>query len=326
MPANSNMLLDALDRAILYQLDLNARQPSAAIARSAGVPEETVRHRIRRLVDRKVITGTLTVIDAGKLGNNYFKILVKLERPTIEVIEEFEEFLLAKEEVNWAARLDVLYDLGFTVRVRQLAELSRFIDGLKARFHGNIRELQIAVNIEVDFLPRDYLMQPVRQIKRKTAYTTPLKAAEIDELDIALLRLLSRNARASLAELSNQAGCSPETAAKRITYLEQQAVITAYRLVLNCEAAGMLNYYVFLFLNSASPKRILELTAYCRQSAFLSYFIKALGPWDYELNIEAPDRNDYREFMSGLCASFSGLIRQWIGIPVNRVHRLTIAP
>lgn len=47
--------LDALDRALIRYLNQDARMPSARIARELNVAERTVRHRIARLIERKVI-------------------------------------------------------------------------------------------------------------------------------------------------------------------------------------------------------------------------------------------------------------------------------
>jgi Lrp/AsnC family transcriptional regulator for asnA, asnC and gidA len=47
--------LDALDRAIISQLQIDGRRPFAAIARDVGVTEGTVRFRVARLQDEDIL-------------------------------------------------------------------------------------------------------------------------------------------------------------------------------------------------------------------------------------------------------------------------------
>lgn len=56
------------------------------------------------------------------------------------------------------------------------------------------------------------------------------------------------------------------------------------------------------------------------------YFIKALGEWDYELNVEVENLDKYRELMMDLTREFSDIIRDYQSFPVSRVFKLTLSP
>ncbi len=318
--------LDKIDAQILHQLDVNARQPSAAIARVLEIPEETVRYRLRSLVERGTIVSTFTIIDAGLVGNSYFKVLVKLQNPRIEILQKIEAFLLNTEAVNWIARCEILYDLAFTIRVRQLSELNSFIDLLKNTFYSVLKELVFAVNVEVEFLSRDFLVGKERKPRRKSAYTIPKKERTLDEIDLKILRMLSKDARQSLRSLALECDCTDETISERLVRLEKEGVITGYRLVLNSEMCGISNYYILLYLARSNPRRTEELRRFLREEPSMSYVIKAIGPWDYELNLEAFEQDDYRSFMGTLTNRFSDLVRHWEAFPITKVHRLTLSP
>lgn len=60
--------IDALDRAMLVQLDTDARLPTAALARRVGVSVPTARDRLRRLQDCGAIRGYRVDIDPAALG------------------------------------------------------------------------------------------------------------------------------------------------------------------------------------------------------------------------------------------------------------------
>ena len=62
--------LDLLDRKILYQLDLNARQSNAQIARKVKTSKEVVNYRLKRLEKENYILGYHTRINFWKLADN----------------------------------------------------------------------------------------------------------------------------------------------------------------------------------------------------------------------------------------------------------------
>ncbi|MBI2143762.1 AsnC family transcriptional regulator, partial [Candidatus Woesearchaeota archaeon] len=63
--------MDAKDRKILSELDMDARQPLSAIAKKVGLSREVVNYRIRQLERRNIVKGYYTVLDTAKLGLMY---------------------------------------------------------------------------------------------------------------------------------------------------------------------------------------------------------------------------------------------------------------
>jgi len=61
--------IDLKDRKILYQLDINSRQPLSQIAKKVGVAESTIRSRYASLVERGIVQ-TIAVIDPFSVGYN----------------------------------------------------------------------------------------------------------------------------------------------------------------------------------------------------------------------------------------------------------------
>lgn len=59
-----------------------------------------------------------------------------------------------------------------------------------------------------------------------------------DEIDAGIVREVSLNARATLAELSAAVGLSVSAVQSRLRRLESRGVITGYRAVLDAEAVG----------------------------------------------------------------------------------------
>jgi DNA-binding Lrp family transcriptional regulator len=71
--------LDELNLAILAELENNARITVSELARRLGSPNSTIRDRIQRLEEDKVIRGYTAIIDPRKLGLG-IKAVIKITR------------------------------------------------------------------------------------------------------------------------------------------------------------------------------------------------------------------------------------------------------
>lgn len=91
------MALDELDRALLRELENDARQTNRELAAAAGVAPSTSLERIRALRQRGVIRGFRAEVDLQAVGRPVQALIsVRIRPPSRPVIEGFRE---------WAARL-----------------------------------------------------------------------------------------------------------------------------------------------------------------------------------------------------------------------------
>lgn len=324
--SNNIRLLDTLDRKLLKELDGNARQSFSDLAKKLKIAPETIRYRYGSLLEDGVITFEYAVIDAGKLGYGVHKVLMKLHNVDEAIVDTIISTLVSHERVNWVARFDGIYDVGFTIWISQMRELSNFVDWLREKFHSYLNRVVFAVNIEAEFSSRDLSFAKKQKDKTQALYTTPADSYKFDQVDFVILRKLSKTPRVSNVEIALAAEVSSETIANRILKLEKSKVISGYRIVLDCARLGLVNYYVFLNLKHVSKERSAKLILFCRQHPLINYIIKALGEWDYELSIEVRSLEEYRSLMMELTREFSEIIRDYYGLPVTRIHKFSIYP
>lgn len=91
------MELDALDRALLRELQNDARQTNRELAVKTGVSPSTSLERVRLLRERGVITGYRATVDLPSVGRPVQALIsVRIRPPARAVIEGFRE---------WASRL-----------------------------------------------------------------------------------------------------------------------------------------------------------------------------------------------------------------------------
>ena len=103
--------LDVKDKRIIYELDVNSRQPNSEIARKVGLSKQVVGFRIKRLVDLQIISSFYTIIDISKLGFTVHKIFLKLQNIDKEKELELIKYLKNNPDVVWVASCDGEFDL-----------------------------------------------------------------------------------------------------------------------------------------------------------------------------------------------------------------------
>ena len=324
--SNKSAKLDRYDKRLIVELDSNSRQSFAVLSRKLAIPEETVRYRMNSLIERGIIAGFFTVIDAGQLGNGYYKILLKLHNVDESRVDQIIKYLVECSAVNWVARFDAHFDIGFTIRIMRIVELSEFIDELRRRFTRYINKLTFAINIETEFLSRNYLGGATKKRETSAAIKAPASPAKLDQIGLDILRKLSTNTRCPATDIAKSVGITSETVQQRIKKMERQRIIVRYSLMIDTHALSQINYYVLLYLNYSTTERLCSFVDYCRVHPRISYLIKALGEWDYELNLEVDSLEQYRSIMMELTRKYSDIIRDYQGMPVSKVLKLTFEP
>jgi DNA-binding Lrp family transcriptional regulator len=72
----------------------------------------------------------------------------------------------------------------------------------------------------------------------KEVATPPVDVVALDDIDLGLLRLLSRDSRTSQRQLARQLGVSAPTVGERVARLERAGVVRGYTVQLDWEALG----------------------------------------------------------------------------------------
>jgi|SRR5579875_1777492 len=120
--------IDPVDRAILIELNADARRSHRAIAQRLKLSPTTVSHRIERLESQGVIRGYIPVLDDEQLGFDLWATIgVRISRGRLREVEE----RLARDPRAYAI-FDVTgeYDALVLGRFRDRPDLDRFVKHL----------------------------------------------------------------------------------------------------------------------------------------------------------------------------------------------------
>jgi Lrp/AsnC family leucine-responsive transcriptional regulator len=109
--------LDEFDRKILAVLRQNGRATFADIAEKVGLSKTPCQQRVRRLIERRVITGFRAMVDPAKLGLNHVAFVeVKLSDTREAALGEFNAAVRRIAEVEECHMIASRFDYLLKVR------------------------------------------------------------------------------------------------------------------------------------------------------------------------------------------------------------------
>ncbi|MEM5794302.1 MAG: Lrp/AsnC family transcriptional regulator [Candidatus Aenigmatarchaeota archaeon] len=148
-------------------------------------------------------------------------------------------------------------------------------------------------------MQKDYLTEPGRVVK-------------LDEKDKKILKVLDKNARLPISDISLKTGIQRDTILYRIRRMEKLKVIRFFHTVLN---PLILGYPVYAFVNITLSNLTEEL-----EKSFISFLIthpnivyvaKTTGKWDFIINIAAKNLKHFDEIISEIRKKFPGIIKDY---------------
>ena len=313
------MKLDKKDRRILYELDRDARQPLAVIARKVGLSRESILYRVRQYLKEGLLRGYLTVVDMAKLGFVHYKVFIRLQNLSQDAEKELVQWLCANPFVTWVSSCDGAYSLIIAVKARSVVELKVILRKINNRYWKHFKDQHITTIVNARHYPRKYLVGAKES--REVGWGGSAGAAKLDESDLAILDELCRNTRATAVEIAALIKRSPDLVLQRMRSLEKQKVIQYYTLWPDVNKLIGAYYKVLVKLHNMNDAKEREIQTYCSQQPHIVYIVGSLGDWQLELDIEAQDIAALREVIREFTAKFSEVTSDYTVLSVYNEHK-----
>lgn len=295
--------LDLKDRKILYELDRNARQSNSQIAKKVRLNKNTVNYKINRLTEEGIILGYYTVIDSSKLGYFSFRVYLKFFNTTSEKEQEIIGWLKNHKMVGVVGKIETVYDLAFHVWVKNIYEFDDFWLEFKRKSRKYFWNEKAQVFSKVYHFKRKYLMEEkATELKDECETIGSSQIIKYDKLDFEILKLLSKNARMPLLEVSERLKTPPRTIAFRIKQLEKKKVIQGYRTNIALDKIGYEYYKINLILNDFDKYD--EFLQFAKNHPNIIYFDRTLSELDFEIDVEIKNREELLKLLEIIKRNF----------------------
>ncbi len=319
--------LSKKDRKILWELDRDARQTAAQIAKKTRLSQQVVDYRIKRMEEQGIISGYHTIINFSKFGFMYCRILLKLRNADEKKVEEMFHTLKNMEKTVWISRNHGCWDFATVFMVKTIPELNEQFKEIMYQYGHYIEDKMISIAVKFFNFKSKFLLEDSHIVNIPyTVSGLDTTEAELNEKDIELIQAISKNSRIKLIELSEKTKIPLQTLRSRIRKLEEQNIIQEYRPSINFHKLGLLHYHVFLKLDNLNKKNESIITHYLINNHMTIYTTFALSGADLEFDVLL--RSDYQltEFMNRMSNLFPSILRNYSFMLMYRVEDMGYFP
>jgi Lrp/AsnC family transcriptional regulator, leucine-responsive regulatory protein len=311
--------IDLKDRKILFELDKNARISYAQIGKRVGLSTEVVHYRVKKLEEAGILTQYQTAINYSKLGLIHFKICLKYSGISIETEEEIYSKLKKIPQIVWVAKCQGDWDCIISCNANNLSELDLIKDKIISLSNKYINQKSISISSEIWSYPRNYLINK----KEKNIQEIDKEKIKIDETDLQLLRILSKNARKPVIDIVKEMNSTVKIITTRIKKLLKTGVINNFRLVIDYDKLGIHFYKTFFYLKNPEEKRLRQLLEKLNINPNVIHNLKVIGEWDLEPEFEFENKDDFQKTIQSLMNEFSDIIQRISVIDILKEYKYT---
>ena len=307
--SEKDIKLDVRDRRLLVELNFDARQANAELAKKLRLSKKGVEYKIKRLEKAGVIEGYYPVVNFPVLGYLYCRVFLKLQYMTAEKKAEMVLFIQQHPKMHWSIWARGIYDLAIGIWVRTFTEFKDVVSEFVMVFEPFVKESNLSLVTELEHLRYNFLTG------REDFTGFSIKEASVkeglDDTDLAVLEALARNGRNSLVELAAAAKLTAKTISYRLRTLRERRILLTTRASVNHQRLGYTHYKVFFSLRSNSRQKMMELRAHLKKQPAVIYLVDDIGITDLDVEMMFRSNDEFFRFLDNFQFRFSELIRDY---------------
>ncbi len=264
--------------------ELNAELPLAEASRLTGYRIHSIRHTLRRLAEKKIISNKRAFVDLSPLGLYYYSFYFSLSSENQNKKEALINKLSSSPRVLWVLELGSEYQYGISVCARHILEVTSLLNRISLRVGNIFFEKSVCQRLSYTDFGRKYL-DPSSILSSPLSYKAAEGVVLTDALDLQIMQLISFN-YSSINDVARRLGVGVATVARRKRALEEKGIVKGYYYKVDPQAFGMQLFKLLISVKGINPKLYQSLFEFCKMHSSVSYFIESVGSWDYEVGVE----------------------------------------
>lgn len=309
--------LDVKDKKILAILSANCRMPLSKIAHEVGLSRDSVDYRIKRMVDKGIIVAFVPVLETSKFGYNYFHVFLLLEESDQQKRQQFIEDLKVHPNVKSVIEYSDRWDLEVVLIAKTVLDFDNVITEILSK-HTDVVLEKSKLGVIKYYSSRSIPCSFYEAINEQNCidandYGT---AHALDEKDLQIISILSRDARVSTYKIAEQAGLSADTVSYRIKNMLKSKYILKFGILLNL---SLLNYEWYTFaiqVKTLDEKHEQKFKEFIKNHPYIIRAVKTLGSHDLLLYIVTDSSAAFHSTIKSIKNQFSDIIsnyQTWVG-------------
>lgn len=318
--------LDKKDRKILYQLDMDCRQSSNQIGRKVGLPRSVVNYRIARLNEQGVTRNFYTLIDPMALGFIPIRIHIKFQYATTETIKEIIDYFVQIKHTTLVGMAEGFFNLSVVMDVRDIHDFYDAWQDAKERYGHYFQNHTLSFFVSEMRFNQSYLLEDEAKKHHREifAFVGKRKVAEIDNMDVEILRAISSNATIALVELSKKLEISAVAISYRLKKLIENGVILGYKIDIDANKIGYQKVKVYVNLRDFGNRN--QIIHFIKYNHNLINIDTNTGESDIEFDFVIEEVDWIREIMGDLIDRFPNSIKNYDIISNIRLYKYVYFP
>lgn len=322
--------MDLYDKKIIKILSQNCRYSYNSIAKEINLSKDSVKNRIKKLEENKIIDVYSLITVPENLGYNINHLLLTLK--SIEKNEKENLFTILKDHKNitFFSSHSGNFDLQIIFHAKDFNHKEKIIDEIIQLFEKyliNYKTLTLAESFEFSFLFNEIDYECKIKPKKDSTFQKDILEAKqqkeiikIDNKDKNLLRILSKNPRASLTNISKELEMSIEGTKKRIRNLIKKKVIEKFTMQPNYEDLNYFDYMCLFKIKNFTPEINKELNKLAKRTNFILFSAKFEGDYNYIAYILAKNPHEFHKNFNEVKKVISEKIIKYDISILNQIH------
>ncbi|KYK20560.1 hypothetical protein AYK25_04600 [Thermoplasmatales archaeon SM1-50] len=278
--------LDAYDKKILFELDIDSRTSASKIAKKLKIPKETVNYRIKRLKKYGWINRLYTIFNASLFGYSYYRVFLKFHKITASTETEIIDYITNDPTCTNLRIMEGKFDLVFLTIQKNSAELKGFLQCFFNLFGMHVEEKNIQMMMKTHKFNQKFLYKG-KNIK-KTCNHMDTKHYILDKIDLGIMKAISTDARTKLSDISQVLQKDSRLIEYHIKKMERLGIIVTYTTDLNLIKLRRERIQIDIALND--PIVIPQMINFFDRTNSCLFIHEMLGK--YDLSVEIYVEND----------------------------------
>lgn len=304
------VMLDRLDRKLLFALDFHARDSYSELARKIGASKQVAEYRLKRLEQQGVIRGYFTVVNIHRLGYLYCRVFFSLQNRTEAEEKAFLDYLKSNKQVFWLFLTHGTYDVLVVYWAKMPLEFQLFVQSCMTRFGNIIKYRQETIVTNVAHFQDKFLVNSIKTEVLNLAETESI--IKLDDVDRKILRMLSLDARSPLTGIAAKVDLSAVAVARRIKLMKKSGIILGYRPHIDHLKIGYGYYKMLLNISTPSEQNLRKVKSYLTQQPAVVFIIEGIGlPSDIDTELMLRTPLELHDFIQKMRKALPGLISDY---------------
>lgn len=302
---------------VLAKIQFSAHLSLRDFARSAKIPEHSIRYVLKKLQNDGIISRTIC-INLYTVGHSSALVYFSLSKNTGKLRNELLNYLNSLRQVSWLAELVGDYEYGMAVSVKSPNDLQVFLAKLTGKFLSLFKDKAVVFQTGIALFPRKYLWKEFSGTEELYSSSLQTNTTKFDDLDIKIIGTICDHPGASLRDLGKYIGKTHSTIEKRIEKLKKNKIIVGEYFRVEGSVLGYQTYKLFIYTSGINLVSAQQMRLFCRKHQLIIYMIECIGTWDYEIGVEALKPEDVTLVVQELNDLFSQHISSIKTAPVLR--------